>query len=435
MGGRARDCPGCDMASTRTGDGDEQNLAQGLGDKAVAGFYERFPYPKLQPSFEAVADPAFHADFLNQSFGDWSHSRVPVDARVWVAGCGTTQAAATALRFPLAAVVGSDISVRALQICRTVARQLGIENLVLDREGMEEAMHREAFDYVLCTGVIHHLEDPLDLLRVLARALAPNGVLELMVYNRFHRIWTSAFQRAIGLLAGSDDLDEQLALARVLADHLPADNELAAMLCRVGKKSDVGFADHVINPRERSYTVESLAAIAHEAGLELLQPCVTDLYRTLGQASWRLELGDRELQRRYEALSDLERWQVTNLLLAETSPILRFYMQRRDTADPRRSEREVDDGFLETVFEPSMTKKITFRWDGQHYVRLKRTAAFPQPHADERLRRIVEAADGRRPMRDVLATLGEPVDCGAVTTVRTELATASAPYLRARTTT
>src|SRR5262245_56217714 len=84
-------------------------------DLINADFYGKFPYPRLAMKFERLDDPTFEATMLNQELGDWGHQRFPNDPSIWVAGCGTNQAVLTALRFPNATVLGSDLSSESLE--------------------------------------------------------------------------------------------------------------------------------------------------------------------------------------------------------------------------------------------------------------------------------------------------------------------------------
>src|SRR5581483_3307119 len=179
---------------------DEENLGFAQSSESVdainAKFYGRFQFPWPPLTFSKPTEPDFEAIMLNQSIGSWDHSVVPTEAKIWVAGCGTNQAIFTALRFPKAQILGTDLSVTSLETAARNARNLGIANLELKEESINQSNYVAAFDYIICTGVIHHNADPAEPLRKLAGALRQGGVLELMVYNRYHRIITTAFQKA-----------------------------------------------------------------------------------------------------------------------------------------------------------------------------------------------------------------------------------------------
>src|SRR5215211_4820350 len=97
-------------------------------DELNARFYGRFTYPWSPSKFDSLRDPYFYTRALNQDIGDYRHATVANNPRIWVAGCGTNQAIFTALKFPKATIIGSDVSANSLRVCMTTAERLGISN-------------------------------------------------------------------------------------------------------------------------------------------------------------------------------------------------------------------------------------------------------------------------------------------------------------------
>ncbi len=419
--------------------GEIQNLHFATDQEAVDGlnseFYGRIQYPWPPQYFERVQQADLAPCMLAQDVGCWSGDLLPAAPRVWVAGCGTNQALFTALRFQGARVVGSDLSAESLAVCEANARQLGVTNLELRRESINQVSYDGCFDHVICTGVIHHNADPELPLSRLAAALAPAGVLELMVYNQFHRVLTSAFQNAVWLLLrrpAKPNLAQELAVARRLVTTFRPDNLMARFMARSVDLPDAAFADALLQPVEHSYTVESLAGMARHRGLEMLCSCNDVFSRRRGESDWNLELEDPQLQRLYETLPDVERWQVTNLLLAEASPMLWFYFQRQDCPRPRKPERQVCTEFAATTFARVSTHKELFvRKPEGGYSRSPQVAPFPGlPRAD--LARGVHAAlDEGKPLQATLDRLGIAATFPTLSRLRLGLATSGCPHLRA----
>jgi hypothetical protein len=197
---------------------------------------------------------------------------------------------------------------------------------------------------------------------------------------------------------------------------------------------DAALADELIQPVEHSYTVESLERLAGGAGLELLAPFPGPVDAARGTLHWELELGDPELQRAYDALPDARRWQVTNLLLLEQSPMLWFYLQRRDSPFPRRSTRELCDEFLEGRFAPARTTRLLHRSGpgGAYEATPSQEVPFPAWRGKGDPRRVFEALDPALPLRATLERLGIPsADLAAVNRLRVLLASSAFPFLRA----
>ena len=148
-------------------------------DQTNASFYGRFPFPWRPMKFDRLIDPHFHTIMLNQNLGDWTHQTLSGRLKIWVAGCGTNQAVITALNFPEAQVIGSDLSKASLELGATTAQELGVKNLELRNESINHVPYAEEFDYVICTGVIHHNANPETTLQKFLRGRIRSGVTQI----------------------------------------------------------------------------------------------------------------------------------------------------------------------------------------------------------------------------------------------------------------
>lgn len=414
---------------------DEENLARGTSiagvDAMVGSFYSRYPWPWNSTRFDTLEDPDVERDLLAQEFGDYGRTALPAGAAIWVAGCGTNQALLTALRFPQARVLGTDLSTRSLEICGATAAELGVSNLELRLESINDAEYVDRFDHVICTGVIHHTYDPAHALGRLQRALRPAGVLELLVYNRFHRTITSAFQKAVGILTSG--LDGDLAVARRIVAGFALDNSMSRFIARHRDWEETDFADLLINPVEHSYTVDSLAQMAGGCGLELVRPCISLYARyRADNIFWEMRFSDPAIQRVYDALPDVDRWRVSNLLMHEKSPMLWFYLQRTDSPRPRLGEQALAQAFLAARFERVRTRQIShIRGHDGRFRRAEQAIAFPAGAPAAELQPLVDGCDGTRTIGELFAALGWPADFAAVQQARLRLTIPAFPYLRA----
>jgi SAM-dependent methyltransferase len=402
-------------------------------DRINSDFYSQFPYPWRPRSVDCAADPDFSRVMLNQNLGDWTHRTVPANPRIWVAGCGTNQAAITALNFPTAVIRGSDVSPSSLEACAATAKELGCMNLELNQESINQADYSECFDYVICTGVIHHNADPEATLKKLARSLKPTGILELMVYNRYHRILTSAFQKAVRLLAATGsafDFQEEFAITRMLIREFPGEGLMRQFAAGFKNAPDAHIADSLIQPVENSYTVETLQDMARRCSLEFIAPTPVAWDRG-SNTTWNMRFPQPALQKAYETFPDSRRWQITNLLLCENSPMLWFYFKRSDGPVEKRTEQQVCDSFLETNFRANAVgRRCYLLTETNKYQEMKSRIAYPGQPAKPELRRIVEAVSSGAPMRSILESQGIPRDFNTVNGLRLQLTTSGSPFLR-----
>ena len=355
-----------------------------------------------------------------------------------VAGCGTNQAVITALRFPQCRVLGSDLSEQSLATARSNADRLGVTNLELRRESLNEVPYRSRFDYVMNTGVITVNADPVRGLTRLVAAMKPTGVLELMLYNQFHRVLTTAFQRALRAFLNNrakPDLQRELPLAQMLVRALKRGALMTAFLKQQATLPDAGFADTMMQPVEHSYTVEKMAELAGQCELQLLSFCLDQFSVANNQTTWNMEFpGDPDLQARYDALEDEVRWHITNCLLLDKSPMLWFYLQRRDSPRPRKSEGQLARELLSQRFRRVKAEREVFvRGEDGSYSKTDRRLPFPQQRPrGVHAARLYEALDETRPLGETFRQLGFPPTFQTLHALRTTLTTTAFPYLLAQ---
>lgn len=248
----------------------EQDSVKGCGaSDPVREFYESHPYPPPVTDLESYARTWQDGDRRRvEHHRIWPTRPFAGDLRILVAGCGTSQAARHAIRHPDSRVVGIDVSETSIAETRALARRHRLDNLDLRRLAVEDvAALGEEFDLVVCTGVIHHLADPVHGLTALGRVLAPGGAINLMVYARYGRTGIEMIQdycRRLGVRPTPDDIADLVATLR----ELPPGHPLSPLLRSTPdfRRPDA-LADALLNPRERSYSVPELFALLEGAGL------------------------------------------------------------------------------------------------------------------------------------------------------------------------
>jgi SAM-dependent methyltransferase len=408
-----------------------------VADEANTQFYKRFPYPWPPMKFSYLTDPNFETVMLNQSIGDWQQGSIPQHPRIWVAGCGTNQAIFTALRFPAGHIIASDLSRRALDESATIAQELQITNLELREESINQVAYAEEFDYIICTGVIHHNANPSEPLKKIVAALKPPGVLELMVYNEYHRVTIRAFQKAIRLLCESRGVqgrnyEQELALAKALVANVPTESSLYDSLQEYRDCPEPMLADTLLQPIEHYYTLESMEALANSCGLRLQAPCINPFDKVSNTIMWNMEFEDADLQNRYDHLLDTQRWQITNCLKLNRSPMLWFYLQHSNYERNRKTEQQMCDEFLATKFVKASTTQRSFVFAANSKYELsQKEIPFPAAPEERSLRRVYENLDPEKTMQENLKRLGIKTTFQIANQFRLKLTTPLFPYLRA----
>jgi len=166
--------------------------------ESVRGFYSESPFPGYPPgeSFSALRARAARSEFARSL-----DAAIPGDATVLEMGCGTGQLSlflASAQR----TVVGADLTRAALELGQRAAERFGVQGVrFVETDLHSPGLRREAFDVVVCSGVLHHTADPRESFTAVARLVRPGGVLVVGLYNAFARLPLRA-RRLVARLSG-----------------------------------------------------------------------------------------------------------------------------------------------------------------------------------------------------------------------------------------
>ncbi len=102
---------------------------------------------------------------------------------ILIAGCGSDQAAILAKCNPNHNFVGIDLSENSLKHEKKLIEENKIENLKLHHDDFRSVKFKKKFDYIISSGVIHHLDEPGTGLKYFNQNLKDEGVIYIMVYG------------------------------------------------------------------------------------------------------------------------------------------------------------------------------------------------------------------------------------------------------------
>ena len=195
---------------------DDQVASAAIGVR-VRDFYEKHPYPLGLDDLKGYALNWNRERRRAEAHLFWPEEAFRDDRNILVVGCGTSQAAKYALRWPKAHVTGIDVSNASIEATAKLKRKHSIHNLELRQLPLEAAAELgQNFDQIVCTGVLHHLTDPLRGLCALRDILEPNGAMNLMVYAPYGRAGVYRLQDYCRKLGIANSLEEINDLATVV---------------------------------------------------------------------------------------------------------------------------------------------------------------------------------------------------------------------------
>jgi SAM-dependent methyltransferase len=307
-------------------------------DETVKEQYESYPYPLRDPDDDPskslavgpLEDIRVVNHFCFQGKRDWTKP-----FRVLVAGGGTGDAS-TALGQQLqnigcsGEVVYLDLSMASQTVARQRADSVGITNLSFHQGSLLDVgeMDLGEFDYINCSGVLHHLEEPEAGAQALASVLAPGGAMGIMVYGEMGRTGVYHAQDMLRLLGKEESGPEKVALAKQLLPHLPHSNWLVKNEeCRwTSELDDAEIFDRFLHSCDRAYRVPSvldLMASAEMGVSEFVPPLLFDPSTFLGNV---------ELLERVWELSRFEQYAFSELYVGAISKLSFFSVADSDPA-------------------------------------------------------------------------------------------------------
>jgi SAM-dependent methyltransferase len=248
----------------------------------VRAQYEALPYPARDPRDEAIrlitGTPSHILEINHYLFAGRLNFTRPF--RALVAGGGTGDACIMlaqqlADRRCPAEVVYLDLSTASREICEARAKIRGLRNIqfltgsLLDLPSMNVGL----FDYIDCTGVLHHLPDPTAGMKALSSVLLPEGGVGVMLYGQYGRSGVYPLQELLRTIAPpSMALEDRIAMAKRLIRFLPTTNLFRRnpYLNDHVTGGDAGLYDLLLHSCDQAYTVPEIGKLAADAGLRVV---------------------------------------------------------------------------------------------------------------------------------------------------------------------
>ena len=237
----------------------------------IKEFYNKFSYPvfgdhtlsdMIDTGARDRSDPSIHWNKF------WPQKSKDEKLEILVAGCGTYQAAIVAARNSNCHVTGIDVSDNSIKIQNNVIEKEGINNVELKVCAITDYVTDKKFDLIICSGVLHHLENPNENIAHLAGLLKDDGVMTIMIYNYFGRQGVYNIQALVKLLNIPQDINGAQQLTKII-DGLPQEHSVNNY---IKNNQEVlyfeNFMDTFFNPHDVCYTALDIPRLIENTGLK-----------------------------------------------------------------------------------------------------------------------------------------------------------------------
>lgn len=241
----------------------------------VRAQYEDNPYPRwthlpdYSPTHYGRAVAAEIPAFMAQSFQPDN----PI--RLLVAGSGTGRHAINLARhFHDMKVTAIDLSTRSLAYGQMMAERYETKNIAFYHADIlslrrSQFPEKTLFDVIECSGVLHHMENPMAGWEVLSQLLRKNGLMKVALYSRRARTTITQLRQVIqreGLSTSPEDIRR---FRQVLLDKKTSP-ELQTILTSPDFYSMSGVRDLLFHAQEHVFSPADLKQMIEHLPLEFL---------------------------------------------------------------------------------------------------------------------------------------------------------------------
>ena len=250
--------------------------------KEVVEHYLDYPYPLRDPEDEKKRLLTIHGESLAE-LNHWLYKGKQDfnnGFRVLIAGGGTGDSSTymgEQLKGKNAEVVYLDFSKNSMAIAKKRAEIRGIKNIKFINDSIFNIpdLNLGKFDYINCSGVLHHLSSPDEGLKILQQSLKPEGGMGLMVYAKYGRTAVYQIQDLMKMVNdGITSRAEEVLNARKILDSLPSTNWYSRsqdLISDVRNYGDVGIYDLFLHKQDRCYSIPELYDFVEGAGLNFIE--------------------------------------------------------------------------------------------------------------------------------------------------------------------
>ena len=238
--------------------------------KAVRKQYEESPYPRWFGIHRFELGSSQNVESASIS-SPGNEPRRPFESAL-VAGCGTGQHPLTlARRYPACAILAIDLSRSSLSYAKRMAERLGISNVTFAQADILELSNiAKRFDHVECSGVLHHMKDPIAGWRVLAGLLQASGTMKIALYSEAARRAVVEL-RALITDRGLPATPEGVRKIRNIVLERSSEDSMQSILNSLDFYSLSGCRDLLMHVQEHRFTIPRIRQCIEEIGLRFVR--------------------------------------------------------------------------------------------------------------------------------------------------------------------
>lgn len=216
----------------------------------VSDFYDKIQFPGHYTQKEVIKKSE---DFFLQKYLELDF--LPHKGKIFEAGCGTgytTHVIAT-LRRDIE-IIASDFSKGSLEFAKNFSEQNNYKKISFIYMDLREINLNQSFDMVICSGVLHHIENPRPIFHNLCKLVKKNGIIVMGLYHPWGRFSVHMRQKIFKITGGR---------CRWIDPRIRNENW-------TDQRKSTWFRDQYEHPHEEDYSHQELLKWFEEENIQLV---------------------------------------------------------------------------------------------------------------------------------------------------------------------
>ena len=203
----------------------------------IKAFYEKNPFP----NYEGIDNPAVLFQKSEKGFTKLLNEQLPFNIKILEVGCGTGQLT-NFLGLSQRFAIGTDMCFNSLKLGQQFKEKHKLDRVKFYQMNLFKPIFKEeSFHLVICSGVLHHTQNPFLGFSVISRLVKRGGYIIIGLYNKYGRLPTDIL-RIIFNISG----ERFKFLDYRLRENISAN------------KKEIWFKDQYKNPHESKHTIQEV---------------------------------------------------------------------------------------------------------------------------------------------------------------------------------
>ena len=241
------------------------NVSKKVKDQYEENPYPRWRYTNITPKndFLSILNNAIRPNKINTNNQN-------IAENVLIAGCGTGQQLVSKTSYANSNIVAIDLSLSSLAFAKRKMQELNQKNIeFLQGDILSLNSLNKKFNVIECVGVLHHLKDPDEGLRILLNILEPKGYLKLGLYSEYARKHIIELKKFVQKHKFESNIRD-IRNFRELAKNNNNDNSFKKINFNFDFYSTSSLRDLIFHVQEHRYTIPKIQDLLKKFDLEFL---------------------------------------------------------------------------------------------------------------------------------------------------------------------